>query len=153
MRRVPGLHADRLRHSLALPKAKSQILLRLNNWLLERHRAGETSVLIVDEAQNLTEELLEEIRLMTNLETFTEKLLQVVLVGQPELDQRSTAAAAAAVAAEPDAQARRTAYGGKKPRAYVGRKVADRRERTGKAFLSAKRCRPFIAMPTAFREW
>ncbi len=67
--------------------SKSQKLRQLNNWLLERHRAGETSVLIVDEAQNLTEELLEEIRLMTNLETFTEKLLQVVLVGQPELDQ------------------------------------------------------------------
>jgi len=69
-------------------KAKSQILLRLYNWLLERYRAGETAVLIVDEAQNLSDEVLEEIRLMTNLETFTEKLLQIVLVGQPELDQK-----------------------------------------------------------------
>jgi type II secretory pathway predicted ATPase ExeA len=67
---------------------KSQTLRRLYNWLLDRHRAGETSVLIVDEAQNLTDELLEEIRLLTNLETFTEKLLQVVLVGQPELEQK-----------------------------------------------------------------
>jgi type II secretory pathway predicted ATPase ExeA len=67
---------------------KSQKLRQLYSWLLDRHRAGETSVLIVDEAQNLTDELLEEIRLMTNLETFTEKLLQVVLVGQPELDQK-----------------------------------------------------------------
>jgi len=67
---------------------KSQNLRRLYNWLLDRHRAGETSVLIVDEAQNLTDELLEEIRLLTNLETFTEKLLQVVLVGQPELEQK-----------------------------------------------------------------
>jgi len=69
-------------------KAKSQILLRLYNWLLDRYRAGETAVLIVDEAQNLSDELLEEIRMLTNLETFTEKLLQIVLVGQPELEQR-----------------------------------------------------------------
>src|SRR5213080_4856186 len=69
-------------------RSKSQILLRLYNWLLERYRAGETAVLIVDEAQNLADEVLEEIRMMTNLETFTEKLLQIVLVGQSELEQR-----------------------------------------------------------------
>jgi len=69
-------------------KAKSQILLRLYNWLLDRYRAGETAVLIVDEAQNLSEEVLEEIRMLTNLETFTEKLLQIVLVGQPELEHK-----------------------------------------------------------------
>jgi type II secretory pathway predicted ATPase ExeA len=69
-------------------KAKSQILIRLYNWLLDRYRAGETAVLIVDEAQNLSDEVLEEIRMLTNLETFTEKLLQIVLVGQPELEQK-----------------------------------------------------------------
>jgi len=69
-------------------ESKSQILLRLYNWLLERYRAEETAVLIVDEAQNLSEELLEEIRMLTNLETFTEKLLQIVLVGQPELEEK-----------------------------------------------------------------
>jgi len=69
-------------------RSKSQILLRLYNWLLDRYRAGETAVLIVDEAQGLSDELLEEIRMMTNLETFTEKLLQIVLVGQPELDEK-----------------------------------------------------------------
>src|SRR2546428_5637731 len=69
-------------------RSKSQILLRLYNWLLDRYRAGETAVLIVDEAQNLSDEVLEEIRMMTNLETFTEKLLQIVLVGQPELEQK-----------------------------------------------------------------
>jgi len=68
--------------------AKSQILLRLYNWLLDRYRAGETAVLIVDEAQSLSDEVLEEIRMLTNLETFTEKLLQIVLVGQPELEQK-----------------------------------------------------------------
>ncbi|HEY3618362.1 MAG TPA: AAA family ATPase [Candidatus Sulfotelmatobacter sp.] len=69
-------------------RAKSQILLRLYNWLLDRYRAGETAVLIVDEAQSLSDEVLEEIRMLTNLETFTEKLLQIVLVGQPELEQK-----------------------------------------------------------------
>jgi general secretion pathway protein A len=67
-------------------RLKSQVLMRLNHWLLERFRAGETAVLIVDEAQNLSPELLEEIRLLTNLETYTEKLLQIVLSGQPELE-------------------------------------------------------------------
>jgi len=69
-------------------RAKSQVLLRLYNWLLDRYRAGETAVLIVDEAQNLSDEVLEEIRMLTNLETFTEKLLQIVLVGQPELEHK-----------------------------------------------------------------
>jgi type II secretory pathway predicted ATPase ExeA len=63
-------------------------LLRLNQWLLERYRAGEAAVLIVDEAQNLSLDVLEEIRLLTNLETSTEKLLQIVLTGQPELEEK-----------------------------------------------------------------
>src|SRR5712692_1813510 len=69
-------------------KMKSQVLLKLNQWLLERYRAGETAVLIVDEAQNLSPQVLEEIRLLTNLETSTEKLLQIVLAGQPELEHK-----------------------------------------------------------------
>lgn len=68
--------------------SKSHLLLKLNHWLLDRYRAGETAVLIIDEAQNLSADLLEEIRLLTNLETFTEKLLQIVLSGQPELDEK-----------------------------------------------------------------
>ncbi len=67
---------------------KSQMLMRLNQWLLDRYRAGESTVLIVDEAQNLTSDVLEEIRLLTNLETSTEKLLQIILSGQPELEQK-----------------------------------------------------------------
>ncbi len=69
-------------------RTKSQQLIQLNQWLLERHRAGEIAVLIVDEAQNLTYPVLEEIRLLTNLETSTEKLLQIVLSGQPELEEK-----------------------------------------------------------------
>ncbi len=69
-------------------KSKSQVLMRLNQWLLERYQNGETAVLIVDEAQNLSTQVLEEIRLLTNLETSTDKLLQIILSGQPELEQK-----------------------------------------------------------------
>jgi type II secretory pathway predicted ATPase ExeA len=69
-------------------KQKGQMLLKLNKWLLERYLVGGTAVLIVDEAQNLSAEVLEEIRLLTNLETSTEKLLQIVLSGQPELEAK-----------------------------------------------------------------
>lgn len=67
---------------------KSHVLMRLNQWLLQRYRDRKTSVLIVDEAQNLSAEVLEEIRLLTNFETANEKLLQIVLSGQPELDDK-----------------------------------------------------------------
>jgi len=69
-------------------RSKSQQVMKLNQWLLERHRADETAVLIVDEAQNLTYPVMEEIRLLTNLETSTAKLLQIVLSGQPELEEK-----------------------------------------------------------------
>jgi len=69
-------------------KSKSQQLMSLNHWLLDRFRSGESVVLIIDEAQNLTFPVLEEIRLLTNLETATEKLLQIVLSGQPELEDK-----------------------------------------------------------------
>jgi general secretion pathway protein A len=69
-------------------RGKNQQLMKLHHWLLERYRNGEAAVLIVDEAQNLTYPVLEEIRLLTNLETTTEKLLQIVLSGQPELEEK-----------------------------------------------------------------
>ncbi len=57
----------------------------LNSHLLEAHAKGRRTVLIIDEAQNLSAEALEEVRLLTNLETTREKLLQIILIGQPEL--------------------------------------------------------------------
>lgn len=57
----------------------------LNEYLLRSHAAGERNVLIIDEAQNLTPHVLEQLRLLTNLETNEQKLLQIVLIGQPEL--------------------------------------------------------------------
>ena len=67
------------------------MLIQLNRWLIERFRHDETCVLVIDEAQNLTWEQLEEIRLLTNLETPTRKLVQIVLSGQPELEEKLTA--------------------------------------------------------------
>jgi len=59
----------------------------LNHYLLAAHANGRRTVLLIDEAQNLSLEVLEQIRLLTNLETSTAKLLQIILVGQPELKQ------------------------------------------------------------------
>ncbi len=66
-------------------RTKSGMLLQLNRWLIERFREHGLCVIVIDEAQNLSLDLLEEIRLLTNLETSSEKLLQIVLSGQPEL--------------------------------------------------------------------
>jgi general secretion pathway protein A len=57
----------------------------LNEYLLRTHAAGQNSVLIIDEAQNLSIDVLEQLRLLTNLETNERKLLQIILIGQPEL--------------------------------------------------------------------
>lgn len=88
----PRLSADEflryILYDLGIPvgDSKSKMLHDLNRFLIERHRKGLTTALIIDEAQELSGDLLEEIRLLTNLETSTQKLLQIVLVGQPELD-------------------------------------------------------------------
>ena len=69
-------------------KTKLGMVIELNNFLLRESTAGNNLVLIVDEAQNLKPNLLEQIRLLSNLETEKDKLLQVILVGQPELNAR-----------------------------------------------------------------
>jgi general secretion pathway protein A len=66
-------------------RTKTELLLDLHHFLLQQFAAGANSVLIVDEAQHLSFGLLEEIRMLSNLETGREKLLQIILVGQPEL--------------------------------------------------------------------
>ena len=65
-----------------------ETLAAISDFLLRQTLAGRESVLIVDEAQNLTEELLEQVRLISNIETDDRKLLQIVLMGQPELRDR-----------------------------------------------------------------
>ena len=69
-------------------KNKITMLNQLNKFLLEQLKEGNNVVLIIDEAQNLKPSLLEQIRLLSNLETEKEKLLQIVLVGQPELKEK-----------------------------------------------------------------
>jgi general secretion pathway protein A len=69
-------------------KAKDELIHVLNAFLLQRHQQRLTTLLVVDEAHLLSAEILEEIRLLTNLETAQQKLLQIVLAGQPELDQK-----------------------------------------------------------------
>lgn len=65
---------------------KTQLLSKLTDFLITHYAEGKRSVIIIDEAQNLTPNLLEEIRLLSNLETDKSKLLQIILVGQPELN-------------------------------------------------------------------
>src|SRR5208283_4571617 len=71
---------------LVAGKAKDELIHVLNGFLLQRHQKRLTTMLVVDEAHHLSPEILEEIRLLTNLETSQQKLLQIVLAGQPELD-------------------------------------------------------------------
>ena len=66
-------------------KTRAQRLFALNRFLIERRRAGQTAAVVVDEAQNLSLASLEHLRLLSNFETPTGKLLQIILVGQPEL--------------------------------------------------------------------
>lgn len=68
--------------------SKTEVLFALNNLLIQQANEGRTTVLIVDEAHNLDWEVLEEIRLLGNLENRRGKLLQIVLAGQPELDRK-----------------------------------------------------------------
>jgi len=72
-------------------QTKVDYIIALNRFLLEQLERGLNTVLIIDEAQNLDATLLEEVRLLSNLETDTEKLLQIVLTGQPELRQKLSA--------------------------------------------------------------
>jgi len=69
-------------------KNKGELLFELSQYLVERHARKMTTVLVIDEAHLLSEDLLEEVRLLSNLETYDDKLLQIVLVGQPELDHK-----------------------------------------------------------------
>ncbi len=77
---------DELKVSYPTPADSLKVLIdHLNRHLLEIHAKGRRTVVIIDEAQNLSTEVLEQVRLLTNLETTTRKLLQILLIGQPEL--------------------------------------------------------------------
>jgi general secretion pathway protein A len=67
---------------------KIKLLSQLNDYLIQKMREGKDVILIVDEAQNLTPSVLEEVRMLSNLETDTEKLIQIILMGQPQLREK-----------------------------------------------------------------
>lgn len=80
--------AERFSLTPAARLSKTALLLELETLLVARREAGTDTVLIVDEAQSLSLELLEELRLLANIETESEKLLSVIIAGQPELAER-----------------------------------------------------------------
>jgi general secretion pathway protein A len=94
----PILNADQLIKSIAMEFGldvhgmdRLETVAEINRFLLREADCGRDAVLIIDEAQNLTNELLEQVRLLSNLETDDRKLLQIVLMGQPELRDRLNA--------------------------------------------------------------
>lgn len=91
----PILNADELMKAIATEFGldvrgldRLDTIAKINDFLLWNVEEGKETVLIIDEAQNLTEDLLEQVRLLSNLETDNRKLLQIVLMGQPELRER-----------------------------------------------------------------
>jgi general secretion pathway protein A len=89
----PGLTVAEFYHYLATSfgitqyASRADLLMKLGKLLMMRHARGLRTVMIVDEAQGLQHELLEEVRLLLNFETYTEKQIQIILAGQPELRQ------------------------------------------------------------------
>jgi general secretion pathway protein A len=91
----PVMSADELMKAIAIEfgldvkgRDRLETVATINNFLLKQVGQRKDSVLIIDEAQDLTDELLEQVRLLSNLETDDRKLLQIVLLGQPELRDR-----------------------------------------------------------------
>lgn len=70
---------------LSQARTVKELIDELNEYLMDRNAQGKNCVLVIDEAQDLSPTVLEQIRLLSNLETETQKLLQIVLIGQPEL--------------------------------------------------------------------
>ena len=70
------------------PGTKAKLLSQLNTYLIEQLKSNNNVVLIIDEAQNLSPSVLEEVRLLSNLETENEKLIQIIFLGQPELKKK-----------------------------------------------------------------
>lgn len=90
-RLTPEQFFEMMAYDFALPctrTSKTEVLFALNNMLLERANTGRSTVLLVDEAHNLEWEVLEEIRMLGNLENRRGKLMQIIIAGQPELDAK-----------------------------------------------------------------
>jgi general secretion pathway protein A len=95
----------------------------LYQHLLAAHARGRRTVLIIDEAQNLSEDALEQLRLLTNLETATDKLLQIILIGQPELTALLARTQLRQVAQRITARYHLLPFAERDTRAYIGRRL------------------------------
>ncbi len=85
---VEDLPQDEMNGDWVYGASKMELIDALNDFLLEQHRAGGSTVLIIDEAQNLSLDVMEQLRVLSNLETEKEKLLQIIFVGQKELNEK-----------------------------------------------------------------
>jgi general secretion pathway protein A len=104
-------------------KNKTELLLDLSQFLVSRGTQKLTTVLIVDEAHHLSADILEEVRLLTNLETAEDKLLQIVLVGQPELDEKLDSVGLRQLKQRIALRARLDALDGNETKGYIERRL------------------------------
>ena len=100
-----------------------ELVDRLTRYLLDAHQNGERVVVVIDEAQNLAPEALEQVRLLTNLETSKEKLLQIVLLGQPELREMLQRRSLRQLAQRITARYHLTPLSARDTAAYVGHRM------------------------------
>ena len=104
-------------------RTKGEYLHNLHRYLLQAYQRDERVVLIVDEAQGLKPELLEEIRLLSNLETSRSKLIQIVLLGQPELDRTLSQAGFRQLKQRINLRYRLSPLSEKETREYIGKRL------------------------------
>jgi len=104
-------------------RTKGEYLHNLHRYLLQAYQRDERVVLIVDEAQGLKPELLEEIRLLSNLETSRSKLIQIVLLGQPELDRTLSQAGFRQLRQRINLRYRLSPLSEKETREYIGKRL------------------------------
>ncbi len=103
---------------------RRSLTTQLNQFLLDQKRAGRRVLLIIDEAQTLTEDTLEQVRLLSNLETSREKLIQILLLGQPELDRKLDERGLRQLRQRISVRWRLDALGPQETRAYVRHRLA-----------------------------
>lgn len=104
-------------------RTKSGMLIQLNNWLVEQYAANRVCALVIDEAQDLSNDLLEEVRLLTNLETSAQKLMQIVLSGQPEFEDRLRAPSLRQLRQRVSVWCRTRALTAQETRAYIAERL------------------------------
>ena len=128
-------------------KNKSELLLDLSRYVVSRGLKKLTTVLVVDEAHHLSPDILEEIRLLTNLETAQEKLLQILLVGQPELDDKLDSVELRQLKQRVAVRSHLTALDLDEAKGYI-----DRRLKLAGADPTAGRIFPDVTMATVYRH-